>query len=146
MAGELLVSTAVMGGLIVLVTLWVTLSPRWTGAPVRTTLAENEGDRLGRGSGGVLSQPAVWTVGFAVVVVGIIVAIVGFGTGALGGMVSPTVALIGGLGALLVGYLVYGVYVAAAAKGHPKSIAAGEAAAVAGALFLVAIVAQLFGI
>ncbi|WP_276276451.1 hypothetical protein [Haloarcula regularis] len=46
-------------------------------------------------------------------------------------------------GMVLVGYLLFGVYISAKRRGHPSSLAAAESATVAGTLFLVAITVRL---
>jgi len=92
-----------------------------------------------------LSGTGVWIALFLVLAVG---AVVGVGlfvssaaapTGLLSGPIVVVAALFVGV------YMALGVYVTAKARGHPKSMAAAEMAAVCGALLLLAVSSQLIG-
>ncbi|MFB6223818.1 MAG: hypothetical protein ABEH86_09140 [Haloarcula sp.] len=88
-------------------------------------------------------QPMVWVAAFALLVVGLLVGVVASISGpvetqAIAGLV---VAAVGG--AILCGYLLYGVYLSATRRGHPRSLAVAESATVAGVLFLIAVSLQL---
>jgi len=93
----------------------------------------------------ILSGTGIWIALFLVLAVG---AVVGVGlfvssTAAPTGLLSGPIVVVA---ALFVGvYMALGVYVTATARGHPKSVAAAEMAAVCGALLLLAVSAQLIG-
>jgi len=93
----------------------------------------------------VFSGTGVWVGLFLVLAVG---AVVGVGlfvssSAAPTGLLSGPILVVAGL---FVGvYMALGVYVTATARGHPKSMAAAEMAAVCGALLLVAVSSQLIG-
>ncbi|MFC7027360.1 hypothetical protein ACFQJ5_06755 [Halomicroarcula sp. GCM10025324] len=144
MATAYLVSTALMGLLVVGVLLWLGRVRGWyqyspaasgegwsPGVPPKSTV-----DRL-------TGSTSAWLVAFALLVVGFLVGVVAFisAPAGSGGLAGPAVAVGGGL--LLVGYLLFGVYISAKRRGHPSALAAAESATVAGTLFLVAITVRL---
>ncbi len=95
------------------------------------------------GEAGRLSEdPRALGVAFAVLVVGAVGGVVAYITGP-GPMVAT--AVVAGAGALLVAYLLGGVYLLTTSRGHPRSLAVAESATVAGTLFLVAVALQLLG-
>ncbi|EMA20071.1 hypothetical protein C443_14592 [Haloarcula argentinensis DSM 12282] len=90
-------------------------------------------------------QPMVWVAAFAVLVVGLLIGVVASISGPVGtqSIAGLAVAVVGG--AALCGYLLFGVYLSATRRGHPRSLAVAESATVAGVLFLIAIGFQLVG-
>ena len=139
-----LASTALMGLLVVAVLLYMGRIRGWYQyTPVVTDDGWSPGvDRSGQ-LGRLVNQPTVWLAGFTLLVVGIVVGVVAFISAPAdsGSLAGPAVALGGGL--LLVGYLLFGVYVSATRRGHPRSLAVAESATIAGTLFLVAVTVQL---
>ncbi|MFB6184670.1 MAG: hypothetical protein ABEI96_08965 [Haloarculaceae archaeon] len=148
MAGQTLVSTVVMGVVVVLVAMGVSLSPRWSRGRTQERAARDRGREEGDGptpSGfdRLVGSQSLWILVFAVLTVGTAVAVVALGSSSTGGATSAVVAFVGGLGVLVVAYLLYGVYYMSTNRGHPRSIAVAETVSVGGLLFLVAVVAQL---
>jgi len=144
MVAAFLVSTALMGLLVVGVVGWLAWRRGWHSyAPSPRSVALVPADD-GRAREAQLSDdPRVLAVAFAVLVVGAVGGVVAYisSPATQQPMVGTLVALAGG--GLLAGYLLYGVYAAANQRGHPRSLAVAESATVAGALFLVAVTAQL---
>ncbi|MBX0288113.1 hypothetical protein EGH22_17415 [Halomicroarcula sp. F28] len=87
-------------------------------------------------------DPWALAIAFAVLVVGAVGGVVAYITDP-GPMVAT--AVVAGAGALLVAYLLGGVYLLTTSRGHPRSLAVAESATVAGTLFLVAVALQLLG-
>jgi hypothetical protein len=85
----------------------------------------------------------VWVAAFAVLVVGLLVGVVASISGPVEtqAIAGVAVAVVGGAG--LCGYLLFGVYLSATRRGHPRSLAVAESATVAGVLFLIAVSLQL---
>lgn len=139
MVSTFLVSTALMAGLVAIVLGAVARRRGWYHySPATAIVPAGDG---GPGSGQRLSDdPRALAVAFALLVVGAVGGVVAFVSGGPP-MVGPAVAL--GAGGLLAGYLLFGVYVMATERGHPRSLAVAESATVAGVLFLVAVTAQL---
>lgn len=144
MATAYLVSTGLMGLLVVGVLVWLGRARGWyqyspataTGGWSPGVGGETALDRLA-------GRTSTWVAVFTLLVVGFVVGVVAFisapaGSGSMAGL---AVALGGGL--LLVGYLLFGVYSSAKRRGHPDSLAVAESATVAATLFLVAVMANL---
>lgn len=144
MVTAFLVSTALMGVLVVGVVGWLAWRRGWYDyAPSADGVAlVPAGDGQVR-EARLSDDPRVLAVAFALLVVGTVGGVVAYisSPATQQPMVGTMVALAGG--GLLAGYLLYGVYVAASERGHPRSLAVAESATVAGALFLVAVTAQL---
>jgi hypothetical protein len=147
MAAVYLVSTALTAVLVVAVVAWMMNGRQWyhysppaqDAAGLPEPADAEEGGPVGR----LASQPAVQLAGFALLVVAALVVPVVYISAPAGTQPMAGLAIAGGGGALVVGYLLYGVYVAASGRGHPRSLAVAESATVGGALFLVAIVVRL---
>lgn len=140
MATALLVSTALMGIAVVGI-LWLARQRGWyeyTPSAEGVALVPAEHGQVR--TSGVSDDPRVLAVAFALLVVGTVGGVVAYVTGPTA-RVGTLIALAGG--GLLVAYLLVGIYVLATGRGHPRSLAVAESATVAGALFLVAVAAQL---
>jgi hypothetical protein len=143
MATGHLASTLLMGAFAVAVVTWVVLGRKWYryARPADLGFGPDESDATSSLSWFV-SQPAVWMGAFFVLALALVGGVVAFVSSPTGGLsLGPTV--IGGMAVLVVGYLLVGTYVSAARRGHPRSLAAAETVSVGGALFLLAVVAQL---
>jgi len=140
-----LASTVLMGVLAAVVVGWMLRSRGWyryspsAAGSAPGTGSESGWARLDRAAG----RPTTWAVAFL-----LLVAAAGAGLLAyIGGpvesqpLVGQLIAAGGGL--LLVSYLLFGVYLAATRRGHPRSMAVAESAVVAGTLFLVGVTARL---
>ena len=142
MAVQLLVGTAIMVALLVAVFMVATRGRAWyrytpqTSRDIGWTPAL-EGETAG---GSVLSNPITWIVAFFLTIVAVIVGVFLFATGSLGG--SATM-LLGGVGALVLVYLVGGTYLMARQRGHSSAAAVFESATASGAVFLLLVVVQL---
>ncbi|WP_254273200.1 hypothetical protein [Haloarcula marina] len=144
MTTALLVSTALMGLLVVAVLGWIGASRGWYHyTPTADTLAlatpadgETQLQRLS-------DDPMALTVAFALLVVGFVGGVVLYisGPAEMQATMGIGIAVAGGL--VLVSYLLFGVYLSATRRGHASSLAAAESATVAGVLFLIAVTAQL---
>jgi len=147
MATAYLVSTALMAVLAVAVIAWLMNGPTWYhySPPARDAAGLPEpADAEGSGPVGRLaSRPAVQLAGFVALVLAVLVVPIVYIAAPSGSQPMAGTAIAVGGGGLVVGYLLYGVYVAASGRGHPRSLAVAESATVAGVLFLVAIVARL---
>ena len=144
MVAAYLVSTALMGLLAVAVVAWMVRGHGWYQySPESPT---NSGSPAGDREGWFetyADQPMVWAAAFAVLVVGLLVGVVASISGPVEtqSIAGLAVAVVGGAG--LCGYLLFGVYLSATRRGHPRSLAVAESATVAGVLFLIAIGFQL---
>ncbi|MFC6975152.1 hypothetical protein ACFQL1_11585 [Halomicroarcula sp. GCM10025709] len=147
MATAYLVSTALMAVLAVAVVAWLMNGRQWYqyAPPARDAagLPEPADAADGGPIGRLASQPAVQLAAFALLVVAVLVLPVVYISAPGGSQPMVGMAIAVGGGALVVGYLLYGVYAAASGRGHPRSLAVAESATVGGALFLVAIVVRL---
>jgi len=142
MATAFLVSTALMGVLGAVILAWIGRRRGWYdyspgGAIVPTGRAEAV-----RGTE-VSDDPRALAAAFAVLVVAAVTGVVAYISGPVEQQATAGVGVALGAGAILVGYLLFGVYHSAMNRGHPRSLAVAESATVAGALFLVAVTAQL---
>jgi heme A synthase len=139
MVSTFLVSTALMAVLIAVVLGWVARRRGWYHySPATAIVPADDG---GPGTGQRLSDdPRALAVAFAVLVVAAVLGVISFISGGPP-MVGTAVGLAGG--GLVAGYLLFGVYLMATERGHPRSLAVAESATVAGVLFLVAVTAQL---
>jgi hypothetical protein len=91
----------------------------------------------------VMSRPSTWLLAF-IGLVGLAVGgvwVLVTGSGGAGGLANPL--LLGAGGALLVGYLLVGMYAAAKSRGHSPAMAVAETATTAGVLLLIAVSARL---
>ncbi|MEF8828788.1 MAG: hypothetical protein V5A49_07120 [Haloarcula sp.] len=144
MATAYLASTALMGVLVMAVVAWMVRGRGWYQySPGAATSARSPaGDRESRFEA-FADRPLVWVAAFAVLVVGLLVGVVASISGPVEtqSIAGLAVAVVGGAG--LCGYLLFGVYLSATRRGHPRSLAVAESATVAGALFLIAIGFQL---
>lgn len=136
---EYLLSTLVTGGLLLGVAVAVGRAVgsgfRFEHGPARPSLSRRLAD-----------DPRVWMLSFLAL-------ILVFGGGAVvfvGGFSLPSsavtlagAALVGGTLVVLVGYVFYGTYLAARARGRPPSMATAQGATALGTLFLVALVVKL---
>lgn len=97
--------------------------------------------RLGRPEGSQLARLArdsrVWTIAFFALIFGATAATLAVLSGA-----SPSIVL-GGTGALILGFTVIGVYAMGRSRGHPHAFAVGEAVITLGVVFLVALTGWL---
>ena len=133
MVSAFLASSVLMAG-VVLAVGWLAFHRDWADyAPAGSPVSE---------AGRLSEDPRVLGVAFAVLVLGAVSGVVAYITGP-GPMVAT--AVVAGAGALLVAYLLSGVYLLTTSRGHPRSLAVAESATVAGALFLVAVTLQLLG-
>lgn len=147
MTTAFLTSTAVMGVVVLAVVAWMVRSRGWYHYSPSVTAGGwsagvDRGSRLER-LDRLSERPAVWAVAFVVLVLGFVGGIVAFISGSVETSAMAGAAIAAGAGLLLLAYLLFGVYLAATQRGHPRSLAVAESAVVAGALFLVAIVARL---
>jgi hypothetical protein len=139
-----LASTGVMGLLVVGVLLWLGRARGWYQySPTVSSGGWSPGVRRENTLARLAGNTSAWVVAFTLLVVGFVVGVVALisapdGSGGLAGT-----ALAAGGGVVLVGYLLFGVYISAKRRGHPSSLAAAESATVAGTLFLVAITVRL---
>ncbi|MBX0295411.1 hypothetical protein [Haloarcula nitratireducens] len=141
-----LVSTALMGVFVLAVLGWIGRSRGWYHySPSADRVALPPGDDLDAQFARLSGDPLALTAAFALLVVGAVggVALYIGGPTEMRAAAGIAVALGGGL--LLVGYLLFGVYLSATRRGHPRSLAVAESATVAGVLFLVAVTLQLVG-
>lgn len=144
MATAYLVSTALMGVLVVGVIGWLVRGHGWYQySPQASSSGWSPAvDRSGRLSG-MADQPMVWVAAFAVLVVGLLVGVVASISGPIETQAVAGLAVAAAGGAVLCGYLLFGVYLSATRRGHPRSLAVAESATVAGVLFLIAVSLQL---
>ncbi|GAA5431423.1 hypothetical protein [Haloarcula japonica] len=144
MSTAYLASTALMGVLAIAVVAWMIRGRGWYQySPGSSTSARSPaGDREGWFES-YADKPMVWVAVFAVLVVGLLVGVVASISGPVEtqAMAGAAVAVAGG--AVLCGYLLFGVYLSATRRGHPRSLAVAESATVAGVLFLIAVSLQL---
>ncbi|EMA25364.1 hypothetical protein [Haloarcula amylolytica] len=144
MATAYLASTALMGVLVMAVVAWMVRGRGWYQySPGASTSSRSPAfDRESRFTE-MADQPMVWVAAFAVLVVGLLVGVVASISGPVETQATAglAVAVVGGAG--LCGYLLFGVYLSATRRGHPRSLAVAESATVAGVLFLIAIGFQL---
>ncbi|MDS0219922.1 hypothetical protein NDI54_00980 [Haloarcula sp. S1AR25-5A] len=139
-----LASTALMGVLVMAMVAWMVrgrawyqYSPRASGSSRSAAVeGESKSDRL-------VDQPMAWVGAFAVLVVGLLVGVVASISGPVETQAIAGVAVAVAGGAILCGYLLFGVYLSATRRGHPRSLAVAESATVAGVLFLIAVSLQL---
>jgi hypothetical protein len=139
-----LASTGVMGLLVVGVLLWLGRARGWYQySPVVSSEGWSPGVRRASTLDRLAGNTSAWVVAFTLLVVGFVVGVVALVSApdGSGGLAGP--ALAAGGGVVLVGYLLFGVYISAKRRGHPSSLAAAESATVAGTLFLVAITVRL---
>ncbi|WP_312616412.1 hypothetical protein [Haloarcula sp. 1CSR25-25] len=143
MSTAYLASTALMGVLVIAVVAWMVRGRRWYQySPGASTSGWSPaGDRESRFE--YADRPLAWVAAFAVLVVGLLVGVVASISGPVEtqSIAGLAVAVVGGAG--LCGYLLFGVYLSATRRGHPRSLAVAESATVAGVLFLIAISFQL---
>ncbi|MFC7019824.1 MULTISPECIES: hypothetical protein [Haloarcula] len=139
-----LASTGVMGLLVVGVLLWLGRARGWYQySPAVSSHGWSPGVQRASTLDRLTGNTSAWVVAFTLLVVGFVVggvAVISAPDGS-GGLAGPALAAGGGL--VLVGYLLFGVYLSAKRRGHPSSLAAAESATVAGTLFLVAITVTL---
>ena len=141
-----LASTALMGVLVVAVVAWMVRGRGWyhynPGASTSGWSPTN--DRESRFET-YADKPMAWVAAFAVLVVGLLIGVVASISGPVETQATAglAVAVVGGAG--LCGYLLFGVYLSATRRGHPRSLAVAESATVAGVLFLIAVGFQLVG-
>lgn len=141
MAVAHLVGAAIMVGLAIAVVVATMRGRRWYRYSPQTTRevgwspAHAEEERRGW-----LSRPITWILAFFVVSVVAVAGVFLFVTGSSGGM---STALLGAVGALLLVYLVGGVYLMARQRGHSSAMAVAESATVSGAVFLALVTVQL---
>lgn len=138
-----LASTALMGLFAVAVVVWMARGHGWyrytpTSPSDGGSSAAGRGDRLA-------DRPMTWVVAFTVLVVGFVGGVVAAISGSTESQAVAGLAVAIAGGTVLVGYLLFGVYLSATRRGHPRSLAVAESATVAGLLFLVAITVQLLG-
>ncbi|GCF14023.1 hypothetical protein Harman_19580 [Haloarcula mannanilytica] len=139
-----LASMALMSVLVIAVVAWMVrgrawyqYSPRASGSN-RSAAVERESK-----SEALADQPMVWVGAFAVLVVGLLVGVVASISGPVETQAIAGLAVAVAGGAVLCGYLLFGVYLSATRRGHPRSLAVAESATVAGMLFLIAVSLQL---
>jgi len=128
MAATYLLSTALMGVLVLGVAVMIARGRAWH--EYRPELFRGEGLPSG-------DDPTLLTVGFLLLVL-VAIGVTLFAAG--GGSVA---AFLGVAGLLVVGFLVVGVYATARSNGHAYSLAVGEAIATLGAVLLVVLVGWL---
>lgn len=145
MAVELLVGAAVMLGLLVAIFAVVTRGRGWYRYTPQTSL-EDVGwtpSALPEPEGGVLSQPILWVLVFFVTMALVVGGVFAFATGAI--TASSTILLVG-VGALVVVYLIGGIYLVARQRGHSNAAALFESITATGAVFLLLVVIQLIAL
>jgi len=98
------------------------------------------GDHEGNAAVALLKQPATWTWGFVVIVIGALASTLAY----LNGVAVAQSILVPLLGGLVVAYLVVGIYYAAKSRGHAHAYAVAESMIALAALILVAAISQLF--
>jgi hypothetical protein len=135
-------STVVMGLLVVGVVALVLRSRRWQQYQPQAAYGQLDagGSQPQSLFGRFVSTPSVWTVTFFVLALGLLVgatvAVSGTGGGSGLGMIA-------GLGVVLVGYVVGGVYAVLRQHGRPKAQAVAASVVAFGALFLLAVTVNL---
>jgi len=144
MSTAYLASTALMGVLAVAVVVWMMRGRGWYQyRPTESTGDWSPAlDRTGRLEA-MAGRPMTWVVAFAVLVVGFVLGVVAAISGPVESQATAGLAVAVAGGLVLVGYLLFGVYLSATRRGHPRSLAVAESATVAGVLFLVAVSLQL---
>ncbi|MFY4812667.1 hypothetical protein ACOJIV_08255 [Haloarcula sp. AONF1] len=146
MSTTYLASMGLMGALVVAVVAWMVRVRGWYQYSPRasTSTRSTASDRESRFET-YTDKPMVWVAAFAVLVVGLLVGVVASISGPVEtqSIAGLAVAVVGGAG--LCGYLLFGVYLSATRRGHPRSLAVAESATVAGVLFLIAVGFQLVG-
>lgn len=144
MTTAFLVSTALMGALVLSVLAWVAKQRGWYHYSPATAIVPAGETIPGRaGSGSLADDPRALALAFGVLVVGSVGGVIAYVSGPVEQQATIGSAVALGAGGVLVGYLLFGIYVAATGRGHPRSLAVAESATVAGVLFLVAVTAQL---
>ncbi|RKS81537.1 hypothetical protein BDK61_0825 [Haloarcula quadrata] len=141
-----LASMALMGALVVAVVTWMVRGRGWYHySPGSSTSGRSPTSDRESHFETYADQPMVWVGAFAVLVVGLLVGVVASISGPVEtqSIAGLAVAVVGGAG--LCGYLLFGVYLSATRRGHPRSLAVAESATVAGVLFLIAVGFQLVG-
>ena len=137
-------STALMGALVVVVVAWMVRGRGWYQySPGASTSERSPAGDVESRFETYADEPMVWVAAFAVLVVGLLIGVVASISGPIEtqSIAGLAVAVVGGAG--LCGYLLFGVYLSATRRGHPRSLAVAESATVAGVLFLIAIGFQL---
>jgi hypothetical protein len=146
MSASYLTSTLVMGALAVLVLVAVVRSRRWYHYSPDPDEREHGAPALeGRTQPSLLERPGTWIAGFVALMLLAVGGVFAFVTNPDAPAELFSVPILAGGGLLVGGFLLYGTYVSAKGRGHPSSIAAAETATVVGALFLIAVSAQLIG-
>jgi len=133
MAPTALLAPALMGAVGLAVVGWLAWHRGWADYSPAPPVGE---------AGRLSEDPRALGAAFAVLVLGAVGGVVAYLSGP-GPMVAA--AVVAGAGALLVAYLLGGVYLLTTSRGHPRSLAVAESATVAGTLFLVAVTLQLLG-
>lgn len=142
MATAFLVSTALMGVLGAVILAWIGRQRGWYDYSPGTAIVPARRAETVRGTD-LSDDPRALALAFAVLVVAAVGGVVAYISGPVEQQATAGVGVALGAGAILAGYLLYGVYLSAMSRGHPRSLAVAESATVAGALFLVAVTAQL---
>lgn len=142
MATAFLVSTALMGVIGALMLAWIGRRRGWYEYSPSTAIVPAERAEAVRQTD-LSDDPRALALGFAVLVVAAVGGVVAYISGPVEQQATIGAGVALGAGAILAGYLLYGVYLSAVTRGHPRSLAVAESATVAGALFLVAVTAQL---
>lgn len=92
-------------------------------------------------SAGWLSRPTTWIAAFFLVGTLSVAGVFLFATGT--GSAGMSTALLGAVGALIVVYLVGGIYLMARGRGHSSAMAVAESLTVSGVVFLALVTIQL---
>lgn len=142
MATAFLVSTALMGVLGAITLAWIGRRRGWYKYSPSVAIVPARRAEAVRGTD-LSDDPRALAAAFAVLVVAAVGGVVAYISGPVEQQATVGVAVALGAGAILAGYLLFGVYLSAMQRGHPRSLAVAESATVAGALFLVAVTAQL---
>jgi hypothetical protein len=139
-----LASTALMGVLVIAVVAWMVRGRRWYQYSPRASTSGRSRAADGESrSEAFADRPMAWVAAFAVLVVGLLVGVVASISGPVETQAIAGLAVAVAGGAVLCGYLLFGVYLSATRRGHPRSLAVAESATVAGVLFLIAVSLQL---
>ncbi|MDG5774832.1 hypothetical protein VB773_15220 [Haloarculaceae archaeon H-GB2-1] len=144
MATGHLASTFLMGALVVVLVTWAVTGRAWRTYAPTLERAGDDAHPTGGTVSWLVSQPVVWMGGFVALALLLVGGVVAFLSTPSAGL-SLGVTVIGAMALLVVAYLLVGVYISATRRGHPRSLAAAETVSVGGALFLLAVVAQLVG-
>jgi len=139
-----LVGAVIMIGLVIAVVAASVRGRRWyryTPQTARSDVGWSPDTESTDDTGGMLSRPTVWIAAFFVVTTVSIAGIFFVATGS--SIASMTTLMFGALAALLVVYMLGGIYLVARGRGHSSAMAVAESATASGVLLVLLVAVQL---